>query len=75
MMYKLCSFATSTICLKAFSLNTKPVGLFGLIKQIATVLGVILLLMSSISGDYEFKSTENSIGIPPCNLTYEAYGG
>jgi len=40
-MYRLCSLATSTICLKAFSLKTKPVGLFGLIKQIATVFEVI----------------------------------
>ena len=75
MMYRLCSFATSTICLREFSSNTKPVGLFGLIKQIATVFEVILLLISSMLGAEEFKSTENSIGIPPCNLTYEAYGG
>ena len=75
MMYRLCSFATSTICFRAVSSNTKPVGLFGLIRHIATVFGVILLLMSSISGEEEFKSTENSIGIPPCSLTYDAYGG
>ncbi len=61
--------------MSAFSLNTTPVGLFGLIKQIATVLEVILDLISSISGVELFKSTENSTGSPPCNLTYEAYGG
>ena len=52
-MYRLCSLATSTISFKEFSLKTKPVGLLGLIKQIATVFGVILLLISCISGDEE----------------------
>jgi len=40
-MYKLFSFATSINCLSELSSNTAPVGLLGLIRQIATVLGVI----------------------------------
>ena len=43
--------------------------------RIATVLDVILDLISSKLGVESFKSTANSTGIPPCNLTYEAYGG
>ena len=65
----------STSSLSEFSLKTTPVGLFGLIKQIATVFEVILDLMSSISGVELFKSTANSTGTPPCSLTYDAYGG
>ena len=74
-MYRLFSFATSTSCFNDFSLNTAPVGLFGLIRHIATVFEVIFERISSISGVEFSKSTPNSIGTPPCSLTYEAYGG
>ena len=67
--------ARSTSCLRDDSLNTTPVGLFGLIKHIATVFGVIFDLISSMSGVELIKSTANSMGTPPCSLTYEAYGG
>ena len=59
----------STICLREFSSNTKPVGLLGLIRQIATVFAVIFVQISSISGWEFFRLTANSIGIPPCNRT------
>ena len=41
----------------------------------AIVFEVIFDLISSISGVELSKSTANSTGIPPCSLTYEAYGG
>ena len=75
MIYKLCSFAMSTICLRELSSNIKPVGLLGLIRHIATVFAVIFDRISSISAWASCKLTANSIGLPPCNLTYDAYGG
>jgi len=54
--------------LSEFSSNTAPVGLLGLIRQIAIVLGVIFDLISSMSGVDFSMSTENSIGIPPWSL-------
>ena len=67
-MYKLFSFATSINCLSEFSSKTAPVGLLGLIRQIATVLDVIFDFISAISGVEFSRSTENSMGIPPRNL-------
>jgi len=49
-MYKLFSFATSINCLSEFSSKTAPVGLLGLMRQIATVLDVIFDFISAISG-------------------------
>ena len=65
MIYSPYSLATSTNCFNEFSLKIKPVGLFGLIKQIATVFEEILERMSSISGIPFSKSTANSIGVAP----------
>ena len=73
--YKFRSVAISTSSLSELISKTVPVGLFGLIIQIATVLSVIFDFKSSMSGFAFFKSTANSTGIPPCNRTYEAYGG
>ena len=68
-MYRSCSTAIPTRSFRDFSLNTAHVGLLGLIRQIATVFDVIFVFMSSRSGVELFRSTENSIGTHPNNLT------